>query len=538
MRHQSDRGPLPPAPQPPSSQLSPSSTDDMNATLLKSSENNENILKRELFGSFKGFSLKPLPMSKPNILGASNVAYVHPVSKKMEPIKDSRNQNCVPIRCAPPPPSPPKQIVIQKPMASAHKNVSASAAPFLSYQNLKSAPNPPADIKLVPLKDEQKERPKISSPILENSTCTVKELVSPKREQNVVNSATPLHKQQNYLSRPQLPPVKPNADTLKRNDTIPNKKSLKNLEISAPIKTGNFGRSQSMRSPSSESAPTKRNILASGSMRHPPGMKRPISIVDRPKNPPPPRPPVPPSSISGPHMNKISSFQGSEYDDCELEPISNSTDNIYCSIDEFRTPKPVNASPNKGLLSEIVNEIENRNMNSIYSTSKKVSKQQVQTKPDDPQQTYQNIESINNISPAKSSEANKAVPNEPSSSNNIYMNTSTSNNKSVRNHIVPSVKMLTASNKNTNLTNNTVTKSTPLTVKTKPTIATKPTNSSDNKANIVNKESSQVANTKKLLEKSNSNVSRRPNINPTSNVQSLHRKFEKANVNITAKPKK
>lgn len=80
MRHYLDRLAPPPPPSAPQ-QLSPSSTEKMNASLLISNNVHEDPVKRKLFGSFKGFSLKPLPMTKPNNMGASNATYVHPIAK-------------------------------------------------------------------------------------------------------------------------------------------------------------------------------------------------------------------------------------------------------------------------------------------------------------------------------------------------------------------------------------------------------------------------------------------------------------------------
>lgn len=528
-RHHPGNGHLPTAPPPPQ-QLSPSSTDDMNATLLKPQGTRDNVLKKEIFGNFKGFSLKPLPMSKPSIVGASNVAYVHPVTKNVEPT-EVRDQTCMPIRSAPPPPAPSKVVTIQKPMNSAPTD--PSTAPFLQKSILKPAPGPPTDVKMFAVKDETKERPKISSPILENSTCTVKELMSPKREMNAVPSLHTIQNQQTLLkNRPQVGTTKVSSDAGKHNDTMPrkftiDKSALKTLEISAPIKSVNFGRSQSMRSPNSETAPPKRIALASASMRRPAGVKRPLSIVDRPKNPPPPRPPQPSTSPTHDEMSR------NDYDDCEtieaeqnLDSIGNSTDNIYCVIDECKA----SASPNNGLLSEIVNEIDKRNLNSIYSTS---TKSKGAHKVDETEQTYANLSnpSISNSFPSRGPPTPppknpEIVPNE-----NIYMNT-TANQKQIRptNGIASSGKSITAA-----VSANRVVGAPSAVAKSKPTIASKPNS-------VLSKESSQT-DLRKTLTKSNLNAVRRPpatNSSATSSsVKSLHKKFESAAAAASAaKPKK
>lgn len=531
--------------QPPLPQLSPSTTDDMNATLLKPPGARDNVLKKELFGSFKGFSLRPLPMSKPSIVGASNVAYVHPVAKKVDQTETSE-QACVPIRAAPLPPGPSKAQTIQKPLTSA--TTDPSSAPFLQKPTLKPAPGPPSDLKMFIVKDETKERPKISSPILENSTCTVKELMSPKREANVAPSLHAIQNQQTLLmNRAQVSAVKTKPDAAKQSDSSPrkftiDKSTLKTLEISAPIKTVNFGRSQSMRSPNSETAPPKRMALASASMRRQAGAKRPLSIVDRPKNPPPPRPPQPTSSTT-------QDSDRNDYDDCEmieaehsLDSIGNSTDNIYCDIEECKAA----ASQNNGLLSEIVNEIDKRNYKSIYSTS---TKSKAANNADETQEIYENLAKPVPGSSSNNSYPSRAPPTPPPknpevvSNDNIYMNTV--NRKQLRptNGIASGSKSIAAV---------TASRVAPSAVaKAKPAIASKPIGSltsssgslaADRKNSLLSQESSQI-DLKKPLTKSKSNVVKRPpalnSTAPSSSVKSLHRKFESAAAAASAaKPKK
>lgn len=330
-------------------------------------------MKRELFGSFKGFSLKPLPMSKPNIMGAANVAYVHPVAKA-----ESINE-CMPSRVAPLPPPPAVTATTNSPKKSQIKS-SPKMSPSSSYryQNInatsKDSPETPIEVKLFASKSDAKERPKISHPVLENSTMSVKDLIA------TANSTQPkVHT---------LKPSNTHASTMEKGAI--NKNSIKKLDISAPIKSVTFGRSQSMRSPSSEKAPSKRNVLASGSMRYPPGK--------RPKNPPPPRPsnaPPPPNTNNA----SLRNIYANTSDDGDLSN-ANSSDNIYCVIEDVKESPPQN-----GLLSEIVNEIEHRNGNSIYSTSKN---QRKNTNAIEPNETYANVDNAEKIG---------------AQNNNLYMNT-------------------------------------------------------------------------------------------------------------------
>lgn len=510
VRHHPDR-PAPPPPSAPSSnQLSPSSTDDMNATLLKANEANEDPIKRELFGNFKGFSLKPLPMSKPNILGASNVAYVHPVAKA-----ESVNEQCIPSRAAPLPPATnsPKKAPVKSTPASLPKSSPSS----FRYQNIntspKKTPETPIEVKLFASKSDAKERPKISHPVLENSTCSVKELVaaanSNKKPQNSSNTLP----KSNALTQNAVP--KPSEASSPLKNGLIQKNSVKKLDISAPVKAVSFGRSQSMRSPSTEKAPVKRNVLASGSMRYPPGSKR-VNVVDRPKNPPPPRPSNLPGSSASSLRNIYANTNGDG-----LNSVDNSTDNIYCVIEDVKEVPP----PSNGLLNEIVNEIENRNKNSIYSTSKNKGKIPNGKITNNEQIAYENI--------SQNHESTPTLPPEP---DNIYMNTASGAEQPLmqnKTKVIKSIEKLHKPNVNS------IVKKLTAPGSAKPMIATKPSVSNliDQKTGL-NKETSQNDSTKKpYISRTNSNVSTKAasssggkaTINPISSVRAMHKRFENRN---------
>uniref|UniRef100_A0A1B0D4P2 Peptidase M12B domain-containing protein n=1 Tax=Phlebotomus papatasi TaxID=29031 RepID=A0A1B0D4P2_PHLPP len=385
----------------------PSSPDDMNSALLRSSrqEQESSLLNNNMFGKFKGFTLKPLPNATSTNFQAPNVAFVTPVTKQIE--EDSG----VPNRIAPPVPKVPNNVALVTRSQTQLK--SPVKSPTVSRSASVDRPAPA----LPPPNPGTHARPLISSPILEASTCTAKELMSPLKNssgsgrfpvrpaptvpQPVADTVdgydAPLPKEPkggtlkritSFLKKEEKPPVE------KKPHRVIDRERLKTIEISAPIPlpetNKTLNRTQSMRSPTRK-APQP----AFGSMRGPSPLKRPPSIVgNRPKSPPPPRPPAPPSlPLTGngyqkpPPPKKVNS---PEYADCQdgeapLAHISEEStpvtppDNIYSVIEESPTPPKMPSPPkggsistsveSMGLLGEIVNEIENRNLDSIYSVS-------------------------------------------------------------------------------------------------------------------------------------------------------------------------
>lgn len=316
-------------------------------------------------------------------------------------------------------------------------------------------------------------RPVISSPILEASTCTAKELISPLQGSKTlgpIRAAPTVPKSPDFPKRPlsmhsagvpqkplpeepkkvregislnriasflkQEKPKEKERNPVERSHSMPknsnhqvkvpkvDKVALRNLQISNPILQKEIelpvntvpvvsdsedgddpkafvNRAQSMRAPA-----TQKPVLQSfGSMRQAPVAPRPLSGIGRPTAPPPPLPnnsdPTPPVLPKPNHESK-----SVDYVDCIEEkqaPLAHiaeeSADNIYAVIEEspekrskplpgvpppiktlpqpppegYNTPKPIpsnsGSTDSMGLLGEIVNEIQNRNFESIYSAS-------------------------------------------------------------------------------------------------------------------------------------------------------------------------
>ncbi|XP_074027845.1 disintegrin and metalloproteinase domain-containing protein meltrin isoform X1 [Leptinotarsa decemlineata] len=421
----------------------------------KRTEDNHSLLREDspppigfssaFFGNFKGFSITP---------------------NKSEP---------APVRAAPPPPAVPRSsaTLAKTPEMGCSKS-SFFDKPIQKYNSFRNSKitngiaagaGAPA---LPPPNPGSHPRPIISSPVLENSTCTAKELISPLRNApklpiraapeapavvpvsqtteptsttvlsvKITEEPKKLPKEGNtgtlnritsFLKPADKKTVARSDSTLKRNQVKANKvldkDALRAMKISDPIPQTNIEiaitalpveqestksvvmRAQSMRAPKDSPRP---NIQTFGSMRQPSGFKRPLSIpsASRPKSPPPPRPPGDKTQ--------------SQYDDClnkaaplgRLSETSPSGDNIYAVIlenpvsppqDQQKPSSNSGSSENMGLLGEIVSEIQNRNFDSIYSTStlarkkkeaednKKKEQDKVPTPPDS--ETYVNTASL------------------------------------------------------------------------------------------------------------------------------------------------
>uniref|UniRef100_A0A182IX59 Uncharacterized protein n=1 Tax=Anopheles atroparvus TaxID=41427 RepID=A0A182IX59_ANOAO len=189
---------------PPSSPNSPDS--DMNAALLRPSVTvgtgapiatgeSDFVANNNMFGKFKGFTLQPLPQSKTtnqaSVHGhkkAPKVAFVQPVAKCSQ--KDTTS-NAVPARAAPPVPVPLKTLAHEadrssldnvttynKPAGNAvalHAPTRVNGCKLANHEHQLDAAGAPA---LPPLNPGSTARPIISSPILESSTCTSRELIA------------------------------------------------------------------------------------------------------------------------------------------------------------------------------------------------------------------------------------------------------------------------------------------------------------------------------------------------------------------------
>lgn len=430
-----------------------------NHSLLHNPENPSNGLQKDFCGHFKGFTLTPI--------------------KKAEP---------EPVRSAPAPPVAPPPVAWTKSPAVTRSNTNVERKPTKPYvileQSLKpnsvntgiananSASVAPA---LPPPNPGSSARPIISSPILENSTCTAKELISPLKnvpkvplrpapekpptiKENkrplsspdaAINSVTfadevfkkPVAKENSggsalnriasFLTKTNDKKPISNTNSLPRVKKVLHKDALRSIEISNPIPQTDIEiavtalpvdteenkavvmRAQSMRGKTTTPRPA---IPTFGSMRQPQGFKRPLSIpsAHRPKSPPPPRPvddAKKDDKIPGlpgyqkPTVNK----QVNQYDDClnesNLSNIREEKDNIYAVIEDGPLSSP-ESKPSKssstsdesmGLLGEIVSEIQNRNFDSIYSTStlarkkkEQEAKKRAEEKKNDTSEIYMN----------------------------------------------------------------------------------------------------------------------------------------------------
>ncbi|XP_039948964.1 disintegrin and metalloproteinase domain-containing protein 12 [Bactrocera tryoni] len=399
----------------------PSSTDDMNSALLKSpSDSNDTSVGNGMFGKFKGFTLRPLndTTSPTNNFNAPNVAYVQPT------VQDTAAMNGgVPQRSAPPPPlvkgksvdavqptrwAPPPPVGVATAPALPPPNPGSNARPIISMPVLETS------TMTLPLKKSSGEvSPTPSAPLPSSQSGSLPRPAPPPPvplhadpKLNVKRDGT-IRRIASFLKKEEKAPLK--------EKTYIDREKLKNIEISAPMPVAPQGessnsdsettpkeeetknlvkRAQSMRSPTK-----KTNVQTFGSMRYAPGSARPKSVAaaaaaSRPKSPPPRPPPLKKtnSTTSSGYALPVATAKSNvenTYDDCEFveQPLTTvgesseadsptSTDNIYSVIDEIppaaQTVKRsdfINESTDMGLLGEIVNEIEKRNGDSIYSAS-------------------------------------------------------------------------------------------------------------------------------------------------------------------------
>ncbi|KAG5877205.1 hypothetical protein JTB14_017707 [Gonioctena quinquepunctata] len=456
----------------------------------KRTEDNHSLLREEtpppigfssaFFGNFKGFSISPAKAEPEPVRAAPPPPVKAPsVPSQQHPAKSA-------FVAPKTPPSTAKASIFDKPIQKYNSFRSNKLSNGVStVHNVSAAPALP------PPNPGSNPRPIISSPVLENSTCTAKELISPLRNvpkvpirsapeapaviqatqpttapepvtNTVVNlkiaeepkkpgSGGTLNRIASFLKPADKKPVVRTESTSKPNQVKANKvldkDALRSMKISNPIPQTDIEiaitalpvdkeatkavvmRAQSMRATKDTPRP---NIQTFGSMRQPSGFKRPLSIpsASRPKNPPPPRPPG--------EKAKERTKSDNQYDDClneatplaSLSETSPSGDNIYAVILESPSPAPSLSPPpaaplspppaaplsppsasansssteNMGLLGEIVSEIQNRNFDSIYSTSTLARKkkqaednlrreQQKVTSPD-PSETYANTASL------------------------------------------------------------------------------------------------------------------------------------------------
>lgn len=438
------------------------------------------------FGNFKGFSLTPIEKATNEKDDAEATITHKPVksiaeslnkSAKITPVhrSGSNSQNLVPqgvlkpvLRSAPPLPVVPTTAKTSPKTSPSVKRTNSTV-----QNKIKALMNSEKTEEVTPsVVTNPPPRPVISSPILEASTCTAKELISPlqgsktlgpiraapnlpntpdfpkrplsmhsagvpqkplpeepkkvkegislNRIASFLKQDKPKEKERNPVERSHSLPKNPNHQVkVAKNDKV----ALRNLQISNPILQKEIelpvksvsvvsdsedgdepkafvNRAQSMRAPASQ----KPALQSFGSMRQAPPAPRPLSVVGRPTAPPPPLPnhsePIPPPSPKQPES------KSADYVDCIEEkqaPLAHiaeeSTDNIYAVIEEspekhskllpgvpppiktipqpppegYNTPKVVpsnsGSTESMGLLGEIVNEIQNRNFESIYSAS-------------------------------------------------------------------------------------------------------------------------------------------------------------------------
>ncbi|KAL4708592.1 hypothetical protein ACJJTC_014200 [Scirpophaga incertulas] len=478
-----------------------SGADDMSSSLLRPDDRSPpgNLNPTvNFFGNFKGFSLAPIDKQQENNEAKPKNVDVNKI-----------------LRSAPPLPVVPNAPVSTSP--SVKRTNSSVQNKIKAFINAEKTEEPH------PVQANPPPRPVISSPILEASTCTAKELISPlqgsktlgpiraapsipptsptlpKRplsmhsagsvpqkplpeEPKKIKEGISLHRITSFLK--QEKPKEKERNPVERSHSLPknpihqvkvakDKVALRNLQISNPILQKEIdlpvntvpvvsdsedgddpksfvNRAQSMRAPASQ----KPSIQSFGSMRQAPGAPRPISIVGRPTAPPPPLPSNESNQPAIYQNPKPHDFRSVDYVDCIEEkqaPLAHideeSNDNIYAIIEEspvrnskplpgvppppiktlpqsppegYNTPKPIatasGSTESMGLLGEIVDEIQNRNFESIYSASTlSRKKQKKENQEENRDSTYMNTDNYRNSESVYSNSGAKSTASTTSS---------------------------------------------------------------------------------------------------------------------------
>ncbi|KAJ8960047.1 hypothetical protein NQ318_009484 [Aromia moschata] len=349
-------------------------------------------LQNEFFGNFKGFTISPAKKSEPEPVRVAPPPPVIPPAAPVPPSSASLEKTPSFNKTAPKVmASPVKAPVVGRSHTIATK-ASLFNKPLQKYNSFKNntlsngiaaANGTSVAPALPPPNPGSTARPIISSPVLENSTCTAKELMSPLKNapKMPIRAApeAPAVKNDKENKRPLSSPdvttntifnVKiedfkkpvskekeagrkkpvvatnsgPKANQVKATKVL-DKDALRSMEISNPIPQTKIDiaitalpvnteanravvmRAQSMRA--SKDAP-RPNIHTFGSMRQTNGFKRPLSIPSgsRPKSPPPPRPPLE-TKIKKMTMPKgANNTDNDQYDDClnEAAPLAKITE--------------------------------------------------------------------------------------------------------------------------------------------------------------------------------------------------------------------
>lgn len=518
-----------------------SNPDDMSSSLLRSDSEHSpagNINpSTNFFGNFKGFSLTPVEKAqqhKEEVASVIDKTTVKTIadsiaskSAKITPVhRSSSNAQTVisqgtlkpVLRSAPPLPVVPKTSKVSPKSSPSVKRTNSTVQDRIkAFMNTEKTENLPPIIANPP-----PPRPVISSPILEASTCTAKELISPLQGSKTLGPIRPaptvpsdsldmpkrplsMHSASNFPQKPlpeepkkvkegislnriasflkQEKPKEKERSPVERSHSLPknpihqvkipkiDKRGLRNLQISNPILQKQIeypvntvpvvsdsedgdeiksfvNRAQSMRAPASQ----KPVLQSFGSMRQAPGVPRPVSVVGRPTAPPPP---LPNDTPVYQHPKPLTEIKSTDYVDCIEEkqaPLAHideeSSDNIYAIIEEspqriskplpggpqasppegYNTPKPLSltsgSTESVGLLGEIVNEIQNRNFDSIYSTSTLARKKKAMAENRDstymnadhyktPESVYSNSGAKSNVSTTSSGYLHPSAVNVP-----------------------------------------------------------------------------------------------------------------------------